>query len=177
MYKLPSPRRSGSYILAAPKFFDSNSRIGEVLTNMKNTSVIRPIPSPWRPSWDYNFVAKNLPENERQAYLKRCEEWLEKNKPFVSVEKCVHTINTEPIIELMKKHGTHRPPINECETAWRLAGYSESKISKGVAYMNMIANTVDERQVALDAIFSRWNTTAKTVTKPKKVIKAVKKRL
>jgi hypothetical protein len=61
--------------------------------------------------------------------------------------------------------------------AWRAAGYSESKISKGLAYMRMLDETVEERQTTLDSIFSKWNTTAKTVTKPKKVIKAVKKRL
>jgi hypothetical protein len=177
MYKRPIPRRSGSYELAAPKVFDETSRIGEILINMKNTNVTRPRPSSWRPCWDYEFVARRLPDNERDAYINRCEEWLTSHKPSVGVEKHVPTINTEPIIELMAIYGIHRPPMNKCEMAWRAAGYSESKISKGLAYMRMLDETVEERQTTLDSIFSKWNTTAKTVTKPKKVIKAVKKRL
>jgi hypothetical protein len=89
----------------------------------------------------------------------------------------VPVIDKAPIIALMAKHGLHRPPISECEVAWRAAGYSEAKISKGLAHLRWLEATVDERQKVLDTIFSKWNLTAKTVTKPKKVIKAVKKRL
>jgi hypothetical protein len=177
MYKRPTPRRTGCYVARPAGVFDAGSRVGEVLTKMQETRVTRPRPAAWRPSWDYLFIAQHLPETEREAYIAKCEAWLEANAYTPPVPAAPPVIDVAPVIDLMERHGVKRPPIDECETAWRDAGYSEAKIAKGLAYMRWIEATVDERQEALDAIFSKWNLTAKTATKPKKVIKAVKKRL
>jgi hypothetical protein len=178
MYKRPTPRqRTGSYVARPACVFDTGSRIGEVLTKMRETRVTAPRPAAWRPPQDYLFVAKHLPVAEQEAYIRRCEEWLRENARAPVEHVAAPVINTAPILTLMAAHGTARPPTDACLVAWRAAGYSEAKIAKGLAYLKWIEDTVEERQEALDAIFSKWNTTAKTVTKPKKVVKAVKKRL
>jgi hypothetical protein len=144
---------------------------------MRETRVTAPRPAAWRPHQDYLFVAKHLPAAEQDAYILRCEEWLRENARPPVERVAAPVINTAPIITLMAVHGTTRPPADACLVAWRAAGYSEAKIAKGLAHLKWLEDTVDERQETLDAIFSKWNLTAKTVTKPKKVVKAVKKRL
>lgn len=71
------------------------------------------------------------------------------------------------------------PPIAEREKAWRLAGYTEVKIRKALAYAKRLEETVDARQEALDLIFAKFPSASKPTPKPKakKVIKVVKKKM
>jgi hypothetical protein len=50
-------------------------------------------------------------------------------------------------------------------------------VRKALAYYKRMEDTSDERQAALDSIFARWPAASKPTPKPKKVIKAVKKKL
>lgn len=177
MYKLPTPRRTGCHEIRAPVSYDATSRAGSVLVQMDNIQAARPPPTPWRPCCDYKFLAAHLPDSEREAYITRSEEWLSRHVTPPVVVKTTHIINQDPVVALMKKHWPRRPPIDESMVAWRAAGYTEAKIAKGQRYAKMLDATSDARQTALDEIFSKWNVTAKTVTKPKKAIKAVKKLL
>jgi hypothetical protein len=78
-----------------------------------------------------------------------------------------------------KKWGITTPPIAEREKAWRLAGYSEAKIRKALAYDKRMEETSDARQAALDLIFAKFPSANKPTpkVKAKKVIKVVKKKM
>jgi len=71
------------------------------------------------------------------------------------------------------------PPVAAREKAWRIAGYSEAKIQKALAYDKKMKETADARQEALDLIFAKFPSANKPTpkTKVKKVIKVVKKKM
>lgn len=180
MYKRPTPRRTGCYAPAVPRLFDASSRIGAVLVNMQNTEAARPPPYAWRPPVDYEFVARHVPESERDAYLAKVAAWFAAHPaPVTAAAAAPPVINTDPVIALLARFAPHRPPIDASVVAWRSAGYTEAAIANAVRYYKWMEETADERQEALDAIFSKWVSVAKQVTraKPKKAIKVVKKRL
>jgi hypothetical protein len=130
----------------------------------------------WTPPICYEFVAKHMQDPE--VFIQRCKAWHEAHP----VETRVVTtdaagLDLEPICALYKK--SQVPPLPEREKAWRLAGYSEAKIQKALAYYKRMEETSDARQEALDLIFAKFPSASKPTpkTKTKKVIKVVKKKM
>lgn len=158
----------------------AHGRVGEIIDKMRMGSgaVHGPAARAWAPPSDYEFVARQLPMNQREAYLARCEAWFVENprEPTASpVAKPL--INTELVAKIFAKHYPHVPPIDVRAAAYRAAGYSETYIAKSIARAKMLEETSEERQKALDLVFAKWPAANKTDPKPKgKVIKAVKKR-
>jgi hypothetical protein len=114
------------------------------------------------------------------AFLKRCEDWYTQHAAAAPVARePAPTLNLEPVLDLYKKFQGNVPPIAEREKAWRLAGYSEAKIQKALAWHKKMEETADARQQALDLIFAKFPSANKPTPKPKakKVIKVVKKKM
>lgn len=201
MYKRPTPRNtrpphthfvtttgpSGAQVsywtpVTSKQVIPSGSygRVGEIIDKMRmgSDTVLRPPARPWTPPSDYEFIARQLPCDEREAYIKRCEAWFEEHpraQPTTLRERPV--IDTELVAKVFAKYSPHAPPIDVRVAAWRAAGYAEACIAKAVARVRILEETSDERQKALDLIFAKWPAANKTEPKPKgKVIKAVKKR-
>ena len=134
--------------------------------------------SEWTPPTNHEFVAKHMDNPE--AFLKRCEDWYAQRADAVpTTREPTPTLNLAPVMALYEKWGASAPPIAEREKAWRLAGYTEAKIQKALAYHKRMEETADARQEALDLIFAKFPSANKPTpkAKTKKVIKVVKKKM
>lgn len=152
---------------------------GQILDKMRHGSCsTAPKPTEWTPPVEYEFIAKHMDDPE--AFIKRCEDWYAQNPaPPPRVREPPPSLNLEPVITVYAKRGFRVPPIAEREKAWRLAGYSEAKIQKALAYHKRMEETADARQEALDLIFAKFPSANKPTpkAKAKKVIKVVKKKM
>jgi hypothetical protein len=183
MFKRPIPRpRIAKTACGPPRCIPTGTpgRVGEIATAMHrgSDSVRSPAPSKWRPSYDYEFLARHQADPE--AYLARCEAWFAENKPLVpATPNLARAVDFTPVADLFAKYEGHLPPIDERVEAMRKAGYSENVITKAVARDAFMKATVDERQKALDLIFARWPSINKPTPKSRaaKPIKAVKKKM
>ena len=155
------------------------SVVGQVVDKMRYGSCSTdPKPTPWTPPVEYEFIAKQMDDPE--AFLKRCEEWYAQNATAApSISEPTPTVNQEPLVAVYAKWEPEVPPIVQREKAWRLAGYSEAKIQKALAYHKRMEETADARQAALDLIFAKFPSANKATPKPKakKAIKVVKKKM
>lgn len=169
------------------------SRVGEIIDKMRRGAdcVRRPSKQPWRPPLSYEWYADMMYTGDaKEAFLQRCREWHAANPP-VHVEKpAPPVIDPEPILKLFAKYAKRgdpfeggttgqpiRPPIEKMKVAWELAGYPPERIAKAVAHFQHLEDTSEERQKALDEIFAKYPSASKPTPKPKKVIKAVKKKM
>jgi len=182
MYKRPNPRphtRRG--VCGPPKRIPTGTPgvLGDIATMMhRGTDHLQPRPTVWRPSHDYEFVARY--EADPEAYLARVAAFFEQHPRRETGSRASGPpLDLEPIVKLFERHKEHRPPISEHVAALRKAGYAEAVIDKVIARDTLMAATVDARQEALDAIFARWPSINKPTPKPRaaKPIKAVKKKM
>jgi hypothetical protein len=153
--------------------------VGSIIDKMRlgDDHVLRPSKKPWTPPSDYEFIAKHLPVNEREAYLTRCREWFEaRPHPVPATPKLETKFGTEIIDAMYKKWGA-RPSLAERIKVYRASGYSEEYIEKVRAREKRWNDTKEERDAAFELIFAKWPSASKPTPKPKKVIKAVKKRM
>ncbi len=154
------------------------SVVGKIIDKMRNCYCSGAKPTPWTPPVLHEFVAKYTDNPE--AFLKRCEEWYTQN-PITPPRGRgpAPSLDLAPVIAVYEKWGTVLPPVAEREKAWRLAGYSEAKIQKALAYYKRMEDTADARQEALDLIFVKFPSANKPTpkVKAKKVIKVVKKKM
>ncbi|BAT22494.1 hypothetical protein [Yellowstone lake phycodnavirus 2] len=160
------------------------SVVGQIVDKMRQGSCLAGTkPTVWTPPMTHDFVAKYM--DNPDAFLKRCEDWYAQHPGAVPRDRVTAPLlNLEPVIAVYKKWargegGAKLPPISEREKAWRLAGYSDAKIHKALAYHKRMEETVDARQEALDLIFAKFPSANKPTpkTKAKKVIKVVKKKM
>lgn len=155
------------------------SVVGQIIDKMLQGSCLAGTkPTVWTPPATPEFLAKHMENPE--AFLKRCEDWHAQNPVSTPcVREPAPPLNLEPVIAVYKKWGITTPPIAEREKAWRLAGYSEAKIRKALAYDKRMEETSDARQAALDLIFAKFPSANKPTpkVKAKKVIKVVKKKM
>lgn len=153
--------------------------VGQILDKMRYGSCpAAPKPPPWTPPVEAEFIAKHMANPE--AFLKRCDEWHMQNPAAVhTIREPPSALNLEPIVAVYAKWAPEVPPISERKKAWRLAGYSEAKIQKALAYHKRMEETADARQAALDLIFAKFPSANKPTpkAKAKKVIKVVKKKM
>jgi hypothetical protein len=153
-------------------------RVGEVVDKMRlgSAAVNRPAERPWRPSYDYELMARNIPESSRAEYMAKCRAWFEAHP--TPVVRC----NPEPLIydfELVAAMYTNgsRPTIGKRIKVYRAAGFPEALIQKHIANAALALASSDERQAELDLFFGKWPSASKPTPKVKKGIKAVKKRV
>lgn len=168
------------------------SVVGGIVDKMRlgEDTVRRPVKT-WTPPRDYEWYAEQVvPAAERAAFIERCKQWHAANQPKTAVRPPPPVINTEPIIKLFAKYAkkgppfegseSHQPtvpPLAKLKVAWELAGYSPSRVTRAVQHIQNLIDTSDQRQEALEAIFAKYPSASKPTPKPKKVIKAVKKKM
>jgi hypothetical protein len=155
-------------------------RVGEIVDGIYRGSdcIRRPAKTAWTPPIDYEFIAKYMPEREREAYVTKCKEWFESHPPPPPKTAALKpNIDQDLILALFHKYPGVVPPFEERIKVYAAAGYPEEYIDKVTARRQKLEETADERQKVLDGIFGKWPSANKAVPKPKgKVIKAVKKR-
>ena len=168
------------------------SRVGSIIDSMRlgDDAVRRPFEK-WSPPSDYEWYAERvIPEAQRGAFIDRCKQWHAAHPPKVSSRPSPPVIDTEPILKLFAKYAKKGPPFEGSEirqptvpplaklkVAWELAGYPPNRVRKAVQHIQHLIDTSEERQEALEAIFAKYPSASKPTPKPKKVIKAVKKKM
>jgi len=155
-------------------------RVGEVIDAMYRgpDCIRRPAKTEWTPPIDYEFIAKYMPDREREAYIAKCKEWFESHPPPPPKTAAPKPdVDQDLIMALFRKYPGTVPPFEERIKVYAAAGCTEEHIAKVIVRRQKLEETVDERQKVLDSIFGKWPSANKSVPKPKgKVIKAVKKR-
>jgi hypothetical protein len=155
-------------------------RVGEIVDALYKGSdcIRRPSKTPWAPPVDYEFIAKYMPECEREAYIAKCKEWFENHPPPIPNTRAPKpVVDQDLVLALFRKYPGAVPPFEERVKVCAAAGYPEEYIDKITVRRQKLEETADERQKVLDGIFGKWPSANKAVPKPKgKVIKAVKKR-
>lgn len=154
------------------------SVVGQIIDKMRQgDNPASPKKNVWTPPIEYEFVAKHM--HDPEAYIQKCKAWFEAHANEKNTRKTgdAPVLNLEPIYALYARGQV--PPLPEREKAWRLAGYSESKIQKALAYYKRMEETSDARQEVLDLIFAKFPSASKPTPKikAKKVIKVVKKKM
>ena len=153
--------------------------VGSIVDKMRlgDDSVRSPTKQLWTPPSDYEFIAKQLPVGEREAYLTRCQEWFAAHPPVTIKKRAAPKEYDGALVCAMYEKRQTRPPLAERVKVYRAAGYSEEYIEKVKAREKRWKDTKVERDAAFELIFARWPSASKPTPKPKKVIKAVKKRM
>ena len=153
--------------------------VGSIVDKMRRGDdyVSRPSKQPWTPPSDYEFISKHLPVGEREAYLNRCQEWFATHPPATIKTRAATKEYDGELISAMYENRQTRPPLAERVKVYRAAGYSEDYIEKIRAREKRWRETKVERDAAFELIFAKWPSASKPTPKPKKVIKAVKKRM
>lgn len=184
---LPGGGVSSQWIHAAPQRVVPSghpSRVGRILDKMRaGVHPSRPSETVWTPSCDSDFIAKHMEHPDQ--FIARCKEWREKHPIAAHLQPPPPlNLNLEPVLAVYAKYsrgegGAKVPPLPEREKAWRLAGYSEQKIQKALAFDKKMEATSADRQKALDLIFVKFPSASKPTPKArvKKTIKVVKKKM
>jgi hypothetical protein len=122
----------------------------------------------WTPSVDYELVARHMHPNVREAYVTKSQAWFEAHPPPPPrPPRTPSTVDKEALAALVTKYGS-AAPLSE----YRKAGCSEETIERIRARREWYDEHSDELQAEIDR---RWPGSA--TPKPKKVIKAVKKKM
>jgi len=122
----------------------------------------------WTPSIYYERLAQDMPPDVRTAYVARCEEWLAAHPPRPPREPRPHeNVDVDEVVTLIAKYGA-KVPLEE----YSRVGYSESAVERVRAKRQWYEDHADELTAEIER---RWPGSSKS--KPKKVIKAVKKKM
>lgn len=146
-----------------------------VLTFEEREALLRRGPAPpprarreWVASVDYELIASHMHENVREAYIAKSEAWFAAHPPKSRPEpKPMSTIDTEAVVKLVAKYGANAP-LEE----WRKVGYGDEAIERIRAKREWYRTHDAELQ---EEIERRWP--GSSSARPKKVIKAVKKKM
>ena len=185
-FKRPIPRpRVAVHGASAPCPVPPGSTgiVADIVAKMRSANTPQPRVRAWRPSCEYEFLAARLPEEEGAALIKRSREWFEAHSPPPpkASDAIESTINCAPLAALFAEYSRKGvvPPTAAHAKALRAAGYPEERVQKFLAWKQHLEDTSEERQEALDRIFSKYPTSSKlkAKAKPEKVIKAVKKKM
>jgi hypothetical protein len=123
----------------------------------------------WTPSLEYELIARNMPPELRDAYITKSEAWFEAHKPTPRATAPARSdgVDLEAAAAMITKWGA-AAPLDE----YRKAGYSEEAVERVRAQRAWYAAHSEELQAEIER---RWP--GSSSSKPKKVIKAVKKKM
>jgi hypothetical protein len=158
----------------------SYGRVGAICDKM-NLGMVQAKPKQFRPPHDYKFwVAKMISTDQREAYIKKCEDWFESHPPKVPRELAEPvTYDYESLCKFWSLK-TSMPSIDERVSAMKKAGVSFDIIEKHRAWDAMMAENSEKRQQDIDDIFGKYansKTAAKTKAPKSKMLKPVKKKM
>lgn len=135
--------------------------------------ILRPRPVPrhlervWTPSIDYELIARHMHPDVREAYIAKSKAWFDAHPPRPPPPPpAPSTVDLEGVAALLAKYGTHAPLAE-----YRKVGYSEEAVEKIRARRLWYKEHDAELQAEIER---RWPGSS---SKPKKVIKAVKKKM
>ena len=173
--------RTSSWVRVEPKpviWTGQEGRVGEIVTAMhRGDNATRPDRQPWKPSYDYEFIAKFMPVEERAAYIAASKAWIDEN-PFPTPSDRVKVEYDRELVQaLFAKYPGKVPPFQERIKVYRVAGHSEAYIQRAIARHERLEAMADERQKVLDGLFGKWPSASKPTKTAPKVIKAVKKKI
>ena len=136
--------------------------------------ILRPAPArvrpvrEWTPSIYYERLAQDMHPDVRAAYVTRCEEWFAAHPPRPPREsRPGEDVDAEAVAALMAKYGSH-VPLKE----YSRVGYSDAAVERVRAQRQWYKDHDEELSAEIER---RWP--GSTKAKPKKVIKAVKKKM
>lgn len=136
--------------------------------------ILRPAPArvrpvrEWTPSIYYERLAQDMHADVRAAYVARCEEWFAAHPPRAPREERPHeNVDVDAVVALIAKYGSH-VPLKE----YSRVGYSDAAVERVRAQRQWYEDHADELTAEIER---RWPGSSKS--KPKKVIKAVKKKM
>lgn len=122
----------------------------------------------WTASIHYELIAKNMHPDVAPGYIERSEAWFAAHPPKARPPPPPREeIDVEAVVAMIAKWGS-RAPLAE----YRKVGYSEEAIERVRARRAWFDEHDDELQAEIDR---RWP--GSSSSKPKKVIKAVKKKM
>jgi cbb3-type cytochrome oxidase cytochrome c subunit len=140
-----------------------------ILRSIENPIPVRHRKSPWSPPFNWKFSAARLHPDEREEYTRRCEEWHAAHPPRPPPVPPVpkpNFVNINMFNAAFKKYGAVIP-INELIRI----GYTSEQINLVVARRKWYKDHHEELTKKIDKIWPGVK------VKPKKVIKAVNKRM
>ncbi len=144
------------------------------LTPEDTARVLRAAPTPahrireWTPSVEYELIARQMPPAVRAAYIAKSEAWFEAHPSKAwAASRRRDVIDTEMVAALLAKYGS-RIPLEE----YTKAGYSDEAVARVSAGRKWNIDHAEELQAEIER---RWP--GSSSSKPKKVIKAVKKKM
>lgn len=122
----------------------------------------------WTPSVDYELIASHMHPDAAADYIARSEAWFAAHPPRPPPEpRRRENVDPEAVAALITKYGA-AVPLAE----YRRIGYSEEAIERVRAHRQWYEDHDEELQAEIER---RWPGASKP--KPKKVIKAVKKKM
>jgi len=122
----------------------------------------------WVPSIEYELIARHMHPDVREAYVAKSKAWFDAHPPPPArTPREPITVDQEALAALITKYGSAAPLAE-----YRKAGYSEEAVKRVRAKRQWYDDHSDELQAEIDR---RWPGSA--TPKPKKVIKAVKKKM
>lgn len=136
--------------------------------------ILRPTPvrvrtaREWTPSIYYERMAQDMHPDARASYIAQCEEWFAAHPPRAPRgERPRENVDIEMVAALIAKYGAE-VPLEE----FTRAGYSAAAVERVRAQRQWFEDHADELTAEIER---RWPGSSKA--KPKKVIKAVKKKM
>ena len=122
----------------------------------------------WTPSVEYELIAQHMHPDVREAYVAKSKAWFDAHPALPwRPQPAAVTFDKEALAALVTKYGS-AAPLSE----YRKAGCSDEIIERIRAKRQWYDDHSDELQAEIDR---RWPGSA--TPKPKKVIKAVKKKM
>jgi hypothetical protein len=153
-------------------------RVTEIC-NKLNLGTKHPGPDSFIPPYEYEFYAQKIPEDQREAYIKKCKDWIEAHPPkvFNKPEPVVYDYDSLSKFWSLKRS---LPTIDERLSAMEKAGVPLALVEKHRAWDAMMEETTEKRQKAIEDVFGKYAST-KPDAKPKvvktKILKPVKKKM
>lgn len=123
----------------------------------------------WTPSLEYDLIARTMLPEDRVDYIAKSEAWFEAHPPTIRSTAPTRTegVDDDAVVAMFAKWGSSAPLAE-----YRRVGYSEAAVERVRAQRAWYAAHSEELQAEIDR---RWP--GSSSSKPKKVIKAVKKKM
>jgi|694.fasta_scaffold01729_6 hypothetical protein len=123
----------------------------------------------WTPSLEYELIARTMLPEDREAYIAKSVAWFEAHPTVTRSAAPARSegVDIDAVVAMFAKWGS-AAPLEE----YHRVGYSEAAVERVRAQRAWFTSHADELQAEIER---RWPGSASS--KPKKVIKAVKKKM
>ena len=157
--------------------------LGDIARAMSNELPVLEKKDTWTPPYDYEFHARFLPEDQQEAYVQRCKDWVQSHKSISQPQLVIEEYDVAVVAAVYDKYKPEfrRPPCDELVAAYEKAGANQARIDKVKRFYKRWEDDSDKNQQNIDRIFFKYPSAFKPVkkepVKQKKIIRAVKKKM